>query len=99
MASVTGNGGNFPHFKPPKKPGIFPVFHSIFIESEGVTSFGPGIFPVFRPLPRGPRADAWAVRLPRADAWVILSNSTIAGEFRLASLVGYRMKHKYIVIN
>ena len=48
MASVTGNGGNFPHFKPPKKPGNFPVFYNIFIESKGVTSFRSGNFPVFR---------------------------------------------------
>jgi hypothetical protein len=90
MASVTSNGGNFPHFKPPQKPDTVSDFHCIFIESEGVTALDRTNLPVFRLV----RQIAPALTLGLS-----LSNPTIAGEFRMARLIGYGMEDKYLVMN
>jgi hypothetical protein len=92
MASVMSNGGNFTHFKPPQKREIFPVYLSIFIESEGVTSFRNGEYSRFSG--RSAKLHSrWRL------SCTSLSNPTIAGEFRLARLVGFGMEDKHLVTN
>jgi len=92
MASVTSNAGNFTHFKPPKKREISRFFTVCLLRVKELPVLN-------REYSRFSGCSRQAAPALTLGLYFSLSNPTIAGEFRMARLVGYGMDDKYLVMN